>query len=387
MKHEVLELQFTDLASRTRRFAKEGIFPFARRNPIFAAAIFFSLLSAIYWMLIASDRYVSEAHVIVQRTEIGGTANLDLSSFISGTSSGNRTDQLILRDYLMSIDMVRKLDAEVNLRQHYSSWTIDPFSRMKSEPTIEELRNYFLSRVSIEYDDYAGVLVIKAQGFDPQTAQAITNVLVREGETFMNQMAHALAESQVKFLEKEVAILWPRAMKARQAVLRYQNINGLASPEAATQAITEIVAGLEAQRTELQTKMSALQAYLVPDHPNIVEIQQQIDAINQQIDEENAKVAAPGGNTLNRKVEEFQRLEMEAKFAEDIYKTALVALEKGRVEGTRTVKKMSIVQAPTLPEYSEKPARLYQTILFTIVAMLVAGIAHLLMAIVKDHRD
>ena len=387
MKHEVLELQFTDLASRTRRFAKDGIWPFFCRNPILGAAILFSLLSAVYWLFIASDRYVSEAHVIVQRTELGGVSGLDLPSFLTGASTGNRGDQLVLRDYLRSTDMVRKLDREVDLRSHYSSWGIDPFSRMQSDPTIEQLRDYYLSRVSVEYDDYTGVIVIKAQGFDPVMALKINRTLVHEGENFMNAMAHNLARNQVAFLEKEVDALGRRAMAARKSVIDYQNRNGLVSPEAATEAIGSIVAKLEAKRTELQTKLTAMQAYLVADNPALVELQQQIDAISEQIDAENAKLASPQGGKLNSKIEEFQRLEMEAKFSQDMYKTALIALEKSRVESTRAVKKMSIVQAPSLPEHSEEPRRFHEAVLYAIMALLFAGVAHLLIAIVRDHRD
>lgn len=387
MKHEKFDVRFTELTSRSRQFARSSAWPFMRRNPIFAVAAALSVLSAVYWLLIASDRYVSEAHVIVQRTELTKSIGTDLSSLLVGASSENRSDQLILRDYLRSTDMVRKLDQELHLRDRYSAWNIDPLSRLGSDPTIEELHKYYLSRVSIEFDDYTGVLIIKAEGFDPKTAQAITRALVREGEKFMNGMAHALAKDQVDFLETQVEQLSERAIKARQAVLDYQNRNGLVSPEAATQAISSIIASLEAKRTELQARLTALQSYLVPDHPNIVETQQQIDAIAQQIEDENARLVSPQGGTLNSKLEQFQRLTLEAQFGEDLYKTALAALEKGRVEATRTVKKMSIVQAPNFPEEAQQPNRLYETALYIVVIMLVSGVIYLLGAIIKDHRD
>lgn len=387
MKHEILELQFTDLTARGSRWVKGGVLPFARGNPILAGALLVSLLATIYWLFIASDRYVSEAHVIIQRTELTGNSTTDFAGLLSGGSAANRGDQLILRDYLRSIDMVKKLDIELNLRSHYSNFWIDPFSRMKSDPTIEELHRYYLSRVSIEYDDYTGVLVIKAEGFDPQTARAITQTLVREGERFMNEMAHSLARDQVSFLERQVAQMNTRAMDARRAVLNYQNRNGLVSPEIAAETITGIVAKLEAQRTELETQLRAMQSYLVPGHPSIVELEQQIDAISMQMDQERSKLTSPTGTRLNAKLEEFQRLEMQAVFAQEIYKTALVALEKGRLEATRTIKKMSVVQTPTMPEYTDQPRRIYNSILYVIIAMLIAGMAHLLLAIIRDHRD
>src|SRR3546814_5963111 len=88
-----------------------------------------------------------------------------------------------------------------------------------------------------------------------------------------------------------------------------------------------------------------------------------LEAVNNQIDQERAKLTSPSGNRLNSKIEEFQRLEMQATFAQDVYKTALVALEKGRIEATRTIKKMSVVQTPSLPDHAEKPRRIYNSLL------------------------
>ena len=357
------------------------------RRRIISAALIASVLAAVYWLAIASDRYVSEAHVIIQRTDLAGGQTMDFSSLLGG-AGGSRADQLLLRDHLLSVDMLKKLDAALQLRAHYSDPQRDLLSRMWQQDTpVERFHRYYLSRVSIEFDDYAGVLMVKAQGYSPQTAHAITSLLVQEGERFMNGMAHSLAQDQVAFLDKQVAQMSERAMQTRQAVLRYQNKAGLVSPQATAESIAAIVATLEAQRAELQTQRSANQAYLVPKHPNIVQLDQQIAAVAKQIAQEQAKLASPNGKTLNRTVEEFQRLEMEASFAQDIYKTGLVALEKGRIEATRTIKKVSVLQAPTLPESALEPRRFYNTLVFILVALLLAGVAHLLAAIVRDHKD
>jgi capsular polysaccharide transport system permease protein len=357
------------------------------RRSIIGAAIVASLLAAVYWLAIASDRYVSEARVIVQRTDLPGGQAMDFSSLLGG-ASGSRADHLLLRDHLLSIDMLKKLDAVLDLRSHYSDPQRDLLSRMWSKTdSIEDFQKHYLARVSIELDDFAGVLVIKAQGYDPQTAQAITSFLVQEGGNFINGMAHSLAQGQVDFLEKQVVNMNQRAIDARQAVLRYQNKAGLVSPLATAENIAAIVARLEAQRTELETQRSASQAYLVKDHPSIVLINQQIAAVEKQIAIEQAKLASIDGKPLNRTVEQFQRLEMDAVFAQDVYKTALVALEKGRIEATRTIKKVSMLQAPTAPEDATQPRRYYNTLVFMLLALLLAGVAHLLTAIVRDHKD
>lgn len=379
--------RLAQLSARTFGWLHREMAPALLRRRIIGAAVVFSALSAVYWTFIASDRYVSEAHVIIQRTDFAGGPNLDFSSLLGG-ANGGRADQLLLRSHLLSVDMLKKLDAALHLRAHYADPQRDPLSRMwDKDAPIEQFHKHYLERVSVELDEYAGVLMVKAEGFDPQTAHAIATELVQEGERFMNQMAHTLAQTQVAFLETQVTDMNARAMQARQAVLGFQNKNGLVSPQATAENISGIVAKLEAQRTELETQRSALQSYLVPSHPSIVQIDQQIAAVGKQLAQEQARLTSPRGKTLNLAVEEFQRLEMQAAFTQDVYKTALVALEKGRIEATRTIKKVSVLQAPTVPEYPLQPRRLYNTLVFALVAMLLAGVAHLLAAIVRDHTD
>lgn len=359
-----------------------------RLRPIIGAAVVASMLGALYWSLVASDRYVSEAHVIVQRSDLTGRQGADFSSLLGMGSGGNKGDELLLADHLLSIDMMNTLDSRLHLREHYSDSRHDLISRMWFKDAPQEVfHDYYRSRVSVEMDDYSGVLVIKAQAYDARTAHAMATALVSEGERFMNGMAHRIAQNQVAFLEKQVAAMSDRALRARQAVLAFQNKKGLVSPQATAETISAIVGRLQGQRAELQTQRAALQAYLVPTHPSIVQLNQQIGAIDRQIVLEEGKLAAPGGKTLNRTVEEFQRLELEAGFAQDVYKTALGALEQGRIEATRTIKQVSVVQAPSEPQDSLEPRRIYNTVMFILVALLLAGVAHLLAAIVRDHKD
>lgn len=362
--------------------------PALLQRRIIGFAVISSLLAAAYWLLIASDRYVSEAHVIIQRTDLTGGQIMDFTSLLGGAVNGSRADQLLLRDHLRSIDMLKKLDAKLNLRAHYSDWKRDLLSRMWfQDASMEWFHRHYLSQISIEFDDYTGLLIIKANGFDPKMAQAITAQLVQEGERFMNEMAHDLAQDQVGFLEKQLGQMNTQVMQTRQALLAYQNKEGLVSPQSTAENIAGIVARLEGQRTELETQRSALQAYLVSDHPNIIQINQQIAAIQKQITQEQAKLTSPNGKTLNRTVEEYQRLQMEAAFAQDVYKTALVALEKGRIEAARNIKKISVLQTPTLPEYPLEPRRFYNTLVFMLLALMLASVAHLAAAIIRDHKD
>ncbi len=362
-----------------------------RKRPrigLLAIATAFSLVAAVYWIFLASDRYVSEAHVIVQRTDVPVGPAVDVASLIAGQGGHSRPDQMLLRDYLLSIDMLRQLEAALKLSAHYSDPQRDLFSRMwQQRPSIEWLHRHFSGRTSVEFDEYGGVLMIKVEAYDAPTAHAIAQMMVSAGEQFMDEMARKLAREQVSFLEKQVRQNADRAIAARQAVLAYQNRKGMVSPQASAENLISIIGRLEAKRSELQTERNALQAYLVPTHPSILQINQQLAAIDRQISGEQAKLAAPSGRTLNSTVEELQRLQLEAEFQQEVYKSTLAALEKGRVEATRTLKKVSLLQAPHLPEYPLQPRRIYNIVVYTLLAFLVAGVLKLLVAAIRDHQD
>ena len=366
----------------------KGICRSILRMKVLAIAILASLLAIIYWAVIASDRYVSEAQVLIQRTDMASSQALDFTSLLSGGDGVSRSDQMLLRNRLLSLDMLQLLDKELGLREHYSSHDHDILSRMFfHDASLEFFHRHFLSRVSVEYDEYAGVLVIQAQAYDPEMAQKITAALVREGERFMNAMGHQLAAEQVSFLEKQVKQRGEHALDARQRMLAFQNAKGLISPQSAAENLAAVVNKLEAQLTELNARKAALLGYLAPSAPGVVEVDLQIQAVEKQIKAEQTRLTSAKGQSLNKMVEEYQRLEQEALFMQDAYKSALVALEKGRVEATRTLKMVLVLQSPSLPEYPMQPRRLYNIVSFLIGALLLAGLAQILLAIVRDHRD
>ena len=344
------------------------------------------LLAIAYWLLIASDRYVSEASVIIRKTDSVTAPTPDLSMLIAGIAGVNRTDQLLLREYLLSVDMLKKLDAELNLKAHYGDWSRDWISRLWLTD-MEWFHRHYLSRVAIEYDEYAGVLRIKAQAYEPKMAWAIADILVREGERYMNQIGHELAQTQVNFLTTQVDLAQLRFQQARQRLLDFQNKNGLLSPQTTAESLNVLVAKLEEQRAQLQTQLASLPKNLDRDHPNIVMLSQSLAAVDRQIEEEKAKLANPTGKTLNITMEEFQRLQMEATFTQELYKAALTALEKGRIDATRMLEKVSVLQTPTLAEYPMEPRRIYNAVVTLLFGLMLVGILKLLESIILDHVD
>lgn len=351
----------------------------------------FGFLLSLYWIFIASDRYVSEAIVILEKTDSSSAHMADASQLLASFGGAvGKNDQLLLREYLMSVDILLKLDSALDLRAHYSDTTKDIVSRMwDKDCDIEWFHRHYISRINIVYDDYAGVLRIKASAYDAKTAQAIAQMLVNEGEQFMNSLAQELATAQVNFLTNETQKAYDRLLKSNNALLAFQNAKGLVSPQETTESINAIIAKLEAQRTEFVTQLAVYPSNLAKDNPSILVLKKSIEAIDKQIALERARLASPvkDKNSLNYTVEQFKRLEMDVSFSKDLYKSALIGLEKGRIDATRTIKKVSVLQKPGLPEYPIEPTRIYNIVVTLLSTLIIAGILKLMEGIVRDHVD
>lgn len=355
---------------------------------VFWLAALLCVAAAMYWGLIASDRYVSEAHVIIQQIDSPAGKGLDISSMIGMSGGSTRADQMFLRDHLLSVDMLAKLDSQLGLREHFSDRRYDMLSRLWSQDISQEwFHSYYLRRIGVALDENAGVLIVRAEAFTPEKAHEIASLLVEEGERYMNQMAHRLAQEQVTFIEKQVEQTSERVIKARQAVLTFQNERNLVSPQGTAEALFAIVSQLEGRLIELKTQRDALLGYQQAQSPAVVDLDLQIAAVNKQIAREQARLTSSQRQTLNRIVEEYQRLEMNAEFAREMYKAGLTALEKQRVEAGRMLKMVSVLQYPTHPQYPLEPRRTYNSAVFILSTLLVAGILTLLKVIVRDHRD
>src|SRR5262249_6046568 len=132
---------------------------------------------------------------------------------------------------------------------------------------------------------------------------------------------------------------------------------------------------------------ASLPLTLSPNQPTIVMLKSSLKAIEQQIAQKRAELASPSSGTLNYVVEEFQRLQMQVGFAQDLYKTALSALATGRMDAARTLKMVSIIQAPTKPSYPVEPQRFYNIIVTLLIGSALVGVLKLLESIIRDHVD
>ncbi|WP_019562181.1 MULTISPECIES: hypothetical protein [Caldimonas] len=348
------------------------------------------LLAAVYYYALAADRYVSESIVTVRQANQNAAGAAGAALLLAGISPASREDNLYLRQYIHSLDLLKKLDAELGLRAHYEAETLDPFFRLWAGVSQEWFLEYYRARVEVLFDEVAGLLTVRAQGFEPEFAQKLNAAILRESEAFVNAYSQRMAREQMQFAQGELDRAAERLQAAKNEVLAFQTKYKLLDPTAEARASGALMAELQAALAKQEAELRALRSYLNDEAFQVQTLRNQVEALRKQLEAERLRATSTDGPKdarLNEQAARFQDLLLRAGFAEDAYKLALAAVENARIDASRKLKSLVVIESPSRPEEALYPRRLYNLVTLFIVCCLLYGITRLIVATIQEHQD
>jgi capsule polysaccharide export protein KpsE/RkpR len=124
-----------------------------------------TLLSCVYYYVLARDQYVSFATLIVRGEGAPGSA-------------------VMLREYLQSRDLLAVLEQREHFSQHYIEHG-DPAFGLSARAGSETRYESFRRAVSVRHDPSSGVVQLAVKAFSPRAAHGFARVMVEEGGRFM----------------------------------------------------------------------------------------------------------------------------------------------------------------------------------------------------------
>lgn len=314
---------------------------------------------------------------------------VDALSAMFGTSTASREDQYMLQAHILSMDMLKQVDEKLDLRRAYSEPNLDFVFRLDDDATQEAFLEHYRSRVEVSIDGESGLLTIRTQGFTPEIAQAVNREVVRISERFINESSHELAREQMSFAESELGNARAKLDNVRNRLLKFQEEHNILDPSAQAAANTGLTAELQAIQARHEAELKGLQAYLNSDAPQVQAMEAQIAGIRQQLQDERRRgiTNADGSVSLNVLAGRYQELLAELEFVSDAYRGALTGIETARIESTRKLKSLVLVESPPLPEAAEYPRRLYTLTALLMGLALLYGIGRLIVATIEDHME
>ncbi|MFT6989130.1 MAG: capsular polysaccharide transport system permease protein [Paraglaciecola sp.] len=351
----------------------------------FALVLVASLIVIIYYTLLASPRYVSEAQFIIKQSGSSSLALTGLAAF-AATSPATK-DALIVKEYMQSRVMALALDKAINLKTHYQQNTWDWFSRLNANASTEEYVAYYQQHITVKYDDLSEILAIEVQSYRADYALNMAQQLVKISETFINRLGDKMVQQQLQYAQKEVDRAHQLLTQQKNKVLDFQNKFELYNPKQQGVALVEAINQLGSEIINQETQLKSLLAYMKKDSADVKAQQITLNALNAQLNQEKQRLTNTDQQALNKLNMEFQEVNLTANLATDLYQAALAAMEQARTEAYRNLKHVLIIAEPSLAQENKYPRRLYSIFTWFITLILIYAIGKLIISIIKEHQE
>jgi capsular polysaccharide transport system permease protein len=373
-------LQPTEILFESRRKRRRG---FLLRLGLFSGLP--TILTLYYMLFVASPRYVSEFEITYQAFQPQqNPVSTGLVQTFLGTSQGSTVDlSQIVYEYIRSETLLKKLDAELHLREYYSSPKVDYLSRMNPKTNIAMFMRYYLWYVSVS-QGMGGYLTVDVQAFDPDFALAVAKAIIKHCDDMVDALTARARQDEVRFAETEVKRAEDRVRKARMAMTIFQNVHGDLNPPGSANQLGGIVGTLEGELATTRAQLSTLIA-VAPHSPQVVATKAQIASLEGQLKLERNRLANnTGGSPYSKILDEYSALIIEQEFAKTDYMSAQQGLEVARVDAAQKQTYLIDFAPPYKPDRQKIEFALFYTLTAMIISLVLFGIGSLVGGAMRD---
>lgn len=323
--------------------------------PIFVATLYFGF--------IASNQYVAEFRFAVKDVSSQGAAAAGASGIMAALGGGGGSsayNNYLVTDYLTSRQAADELQKRINIISLYSRPETDWWARYNSSRPIEKFVSYWQGMITANYDMVTGIATAQVRAFTPQDALLIAKSMLKLSEELVNRIDSRAQNDAVSFAQKEVDRAEARVKVIRAKLTEFRNRLGVIDPNASVVASNStLVQNLQSNLSQLEMQMATLiNQKLSPTGPAVQALKSQIKSTKEQLTSIEANVVhTRTGETLSSAIAEYEQLDLERQFAQNMLTSALQALDGARANAAAQHVYITPFISPNLPESASYPRR------------------------------
>lgn len=354
---------------------------------LLAVVVLPTLLSAVYFGIIASDLYVSESRFVVRSPD--RPANPGFGALLKGAGfSQSLDDTYTVHDFMRSRDALEAVHAVLPMTKLFGAPSVDLLSRFDGfglDGSKEAMFRYYQNHVTIELEGTSGISSLKVSAFNASDAFRINGMLLEMGEHLINKLNARARDDMINAASEEVAQGEQRVKDAGAALAVYRNQNGVFDPERQSAMQLQLVSKLQDELIATRTQRTQLRR-LTPQNPQLPGLDGRVRALQDELDGQMAGVAG-SAKSLSHSAAKFERLALERSFAEKQLGVAMASLEQARNEAQRKQLYLERIVQPNRPDSALMPRRARNIAATFVLGLLAWGILRMLLAGVREHQD
>lgn len=342
-------------------------------------------IGALYFGLLAADRYEAEARFVVRSPSSAATSQL--TSLVQGTGIVRSSDDaFIVHAYMQSRDMVRQLVAEDQLVERLQRPEVDIlwlYPGLLRRHSSERLWRHFQSFISVDYNSTTGISTLRVQAFRPEDAKVIAEALLRNGEKLVNGISDRSLREAIQNAAAEVEASRARARASLERITEFRRRHAMIDPGRTSAAALETITRLALEIAKVNAELGELRL-TAADSPQAKALVQRVAAYEAQVDKERSQLAG-ADTSLAPLIAEYERLVLEREFAERTFASAQLAHDIARLESERQRLFIERVSSPVAADYAKYPYRLIGVIAVFLVSFMLFSVLRQLLADNRSH--
>jgi capsular polysaccharide transport system permease protein len=359
------------------------------RRILISIIVFPVLFSIFYYGIFVSDRYVSEANIIVRSVSSRRMTGLEMIFQTFGISRAV-DDANAVQNFMQSRDVVQALETRVPLREIFSNPKADIFSRfprfwLPKNESFERLYEYYLDRVTVVQDQSKGITTVRVVAFDPVDAKKVADALLQLSEEMVNRMNVRAQKDTVDASQVSVDLAVKELVSAQKNLAAYRNKELIIDPSKNSASVLETITTLATDNAQVLAQIQELQK-VTPNNPALPARIARADSLKARIAIERDKLAGSDSG-LATKIETYERLALLRDIAEKSLTNASSSLETARQEARRQQIYIEQIVTANLPDQSTEPERIRMIATYLVVCTMLSAVLWLLSAGAQEHTN
>ena len=345
-------------------------------------------LSIIYFGIFASDQFTSQSSFVV-RSPKNQSSLTGLGAILQNSGFSRAQDDIYtVQEYMQSRSALNALLEKMPVREFYENKG-DIFSRFNGfglQSENEAFYQYYKNKVSIHFDSVSGISNLNVTSFNAGDSQKINDALLKQGEVLINQLNERARKDTIRYAEEIVALAEEQVKNASSQLTKFRIANGIFDLKAQSDVQMGLVSKLQDELIVIQTQLDQVKA-VTPDNPQIPGLIAREKSLRKEISQQMRAISGEGENSLSNQAAEYQRVFLENELAEKQLAAAMTSLESAKTEADRQQLYLEVISQPNKPDLANEPKRIYNIIATFIIGLIVYGIASLLSASIREHKN
>ena len=347
-----------------------------------------TLVSVVYFGVMASDRYTSQSSFVVRSPKSQSSLS-GLGAILQGTGFTRAQDDIYtVQEYMRSRSSLEELRRSLPVREFYEAKG-DVFSRFNGfgfRGEEEAFYQYYRDQLNITFDAVSGISTLNVTAFDAAESQKINSALLKQGEALSNQLNDRARSDTVRYAEEVVKVAEERVKEASQNLTDYRIENGVFDLKTQSEVQMGLVSKLQDELIVIQTQLDQVRA-VTPENPQIPGLMAREKSLRKEISQQLRAISGSGKQSLSNQAADYQRVFLENQLAEQQLAAAITSLESAKAEADRQQLYLEVISSPNLPDLAHEPKRLYNIVATLIIGLMIFGIVSLLTASVREHKN